>query len=126
MKYDSKAPSRDTGKLQTYNLPAGTLSSPRLRLLLVRNLLVEMRVGKCSHASLLLAHGLLPVPALEEDLLGVGVEETNHPEVGDDLGPRDVQLQQVGAVAADLVEEHVVRNVPLQGQLSQVLSTDCK
>ena len=83
-------------------------------------------VREGSHAPLLLADSLLSVPALEEDLLGVGVEETNHPEVGDDLGPRDVQLQQVGAVAADLVQEHVVGNVPLQGQLSQVLPTDCK
>ena len=63
-----------------------------LRLLLVRNLLVEMRVGKCSHASLLLAHGLLPVPALEEDLLRVRVKETNHAEVCDNLCPGNVQL----------------------------------
>ena len=39
-----------------------------------------------------LAHGLLPVPALEEDLLWVRVEQADHPKVVDNLGPGNIQL----------------------------------
>ena len=53
-----------------------------------------MREG--SHAPLLLADSLLSVPALEEDLLRVRVEETNHAEVCDDLSPGNVQLYRKG------------------------------
>ena len=79
--------------------------------LLIWYLLIKMWMWKSSHAPakkegernfsflitlglspFLLANSPLSVPALEEDLLRVGVEETDYPEVGDHLGPGYVQL----------------------------------
>ena len=89
-------------------LPSACLGSPGLRILLVWDWFVEVRLREGSHAPLLLSNCLLPVPALEEDLLGVRVEEANHPEVRHDLRPSDIQL--------------CTRRGSLQSQQSRVLN----
>ena len=84
----------------------------------------------------MLSHSLLAVPALEENLFWVGVEKTHlqynlfmlfsrwdedvsthHSEVCDHFCPRNVELEQVGTVGANLMQEHVVGDIPLEGQL---------
>ena len=54
------------------------------------------------------------------------LDSTYHSEIRDHLCPGDVELEQVGAVGADLVEEHIVRDVPLERQLRQTRTIDCK
>ena len=51
---------------------------------------------------------------------------THHSEVCNHFCASDVELEQVGAVGPDLVQEHVVGNVPLEGQLSQTRTIDWK
>ena len=57
--------------IEPHHSPRACLGAPGLRLLLVRDGLVKVRVGEGPHAPLLLAHSLLSVPTLEEDLLRV-------------------------------------------------------
>ena len=74
---------------------------------------------KSPHTSLLLANSSLPVPALEEDLFWVCIEETHHSEVGDNLCPGNIQFLKVGAVFPNFIEKHVVWNIPFESQLGQ-------
>ena len=107
-------------------LPVSILSSPGLGFLLVWYLLVKVWVRKCSHTSLLLPNSPLSVPALQEDLLRVSVQETHHAKVGDNLCTSNIQLLQVRAVFPNFVEKHVVWNIPLQSQLGQTGTIHCR
>lgn len=124
-----------------YYSPSSSFVSSWLRFLLIRNWFVKMRMGKrpeewkrsellahteninkstnfssiqnyFPHAPLLLANGLLSIPALEENLFWVGVKKTHlqyylvrlglrsdevvtthHSEICDHFCPRDVELE---------------------------------
>ena len=54
------------------------------------------------------------------------LDSTYHSEIRDHLCPCDVELEQIGTVGADLMEEHIVGDVPLEGQLGQTRTIDCK
>ena len=49
-----------------------------------------------------------------------------HAKVRDHFCPGDVELQQVGTMGPDLVEEHVVGDVPFKSQLRQARSVNWK
>merc|ERR1719447_547792 len=97
-------------------------ATPRLWLLLVRDLLVKVRMWEGSHTPLLLPHSPLSVPALEEDLLRIRVQQANNPKVCHHLSSCNVQFFETWTVSANLVEKHVVRDVSFQRQLGEALA----